>query len=171
MKVLVCIAPVNYRDEELEEPLSVLEEHGIGYVIASVKPGTCTGMLGGVAEASVGFGDVTPADFAGIVIVGGAGAAESLWGNERLHSLVRSFHEQGRVVAAICLSPAVLARAGILRGVKATVFRTPASVSEMKAGGAELVDAPVVSAGRIVTAHGPDAALAFGREIVSKLEH
>ena len=66
-----------------------------------------------------------------------------------------------KVVAAICLAPVVLARAGILKGKKVTCFYSPASSREMKAGGAVLVDKAVVSDGRIVTANGPEAAAEF----------
>ncbi len=170
MKLLITIAPERFRDEELERPIRVFEEAGIDYDIASTTAGTCTGMLGAVTEAALTFDDVDPDDYAGIVVVGGVGSQDHLWGNETLASLVKSFFEQGKVVAAICLSPVVLARAGILAGRQATVFPSPAAVREMAKGGANLVDVPVVADMQIVTANGPSAAAEFADAIVSKLE-
>ena len=63
----------------------------------------------------------------------------------------------------------VLARAGVLRGKKATVYRTPDSVAEMRRGGADLRDEAVVADGRFITADGPAAARRFGEVILSTL--
>ena len=169
MKLLVAIAPERYRDEELDEPCAVFGRAGIEFDIASTKTGTCTGMLGGRAQATLTFDRASAGDYAGIVIIGGAGSPAHLWESRQLISLVQAFHESRKVVAAICLSPAVLARAGVLRGLPATVFTTPESVREMKAGGAVLSDMPVVVSGTIITANGPAAARAFGSAIVDAL--
>jgi protease I len=72
-------------------------------------------------------------------------------------------------VAAICLAPVVLARAGILKGKKATYFNSPVSFREMKAGGAVLVDKAVVADSRIVTANGPAAATEFAGAFIGTL--
>ncbi len=170
MKLLLAIAPERFRDEELEVPKRTFEEAGIGVDIASTAAGTCTGMLGGTAEAAITFDDVDPDDYAGIVVVGGAGSQDHLWECERLVALVRAFFEQGKVVAAICLAPVVLARAGILAGRQATVYPSPAAVKEMKKVGANLQDIPVVADLQVVTANGPAAAARFADTIITKLE-
>lgn len=170
MKLLLAIAPERFRDEELEVPKRTFEEAGIGVDIASTTTGTCTGMLGGTAEATMTFDDVDPGDYAGIVIVGGAGSEEHLWGCERLVTLVREFFEQGKIVAAICIAPVVLARAGILAGRQATVYPSPGVEEELKKAGANLLAIPVVADMQIVTANGPTAAAAFADTIITKLE-
>jgi protease I len=169
MKLLVVIAPERFRDEELSEPLEVFRKAGIGYDIASVRPGTCTGMLGGRCEATLDPAQANMEDYDGIVVIGGSGSPEFLWGHSRLHALVAGFAASGKVVAAICLSPVVLARAGVLSGRRATVFRTADSVAEMRKGGTDLRGDPVVVDGRFITANGPAAARRFGEEIVSAL--
>ena len=170
MKLLLAIAPEQFRDEELEIPRRTFEEAGIGTDLASTAAGTCTGMLGGTAEATMAFEDVNDDDYVGIVVVGGSGSEKHLWGSERLQELVRSFFEEGKVVGAICLAPVVLARAGILAGRHATVYRTPISVAEMEKGGANLLEIPVVADMQIVTANGPAAAAQFADTIITKLE-
>ncbi|MFA7562628.1 MAG: DJ-1/PfpI/YhbO family deglycase/protease [Methanoculleus sp.] len=170
MKLLFVIAPERFRDEELDIPKRTFEEVGIGVDLASTVAGTCTGMLGGTAEASMALDEADPDDYDGIVVVGGSGSQEHLWESERLRDLVRSFFEEGKVVAAICLAPVVLARAGILTGRQATVYRSPEAVAEMKKAGANLLDIPVVADMQVVTANGPTAAAAFADTIITKLE-
>ncbi len=85
MKLLLAIAPERFRDEELEIPRRTFEEAGgIGVDIASTVAGTCTGGMlgGGAAEATMTFEDANPDDYAGIVIVGGSGSEEHLWGKQ-----------------------------------------------------------------------------------------
>lgn len=169
MKILVVIAPERYRDEELDEPLAVFRRHGISYDIASTRKGTCTGMLGGKAQAGRVLSASDAAAYDGIVIVGGAGSATYLWGDRDLQVLVSAFCSLRKIVAAICLSPVVLARAGILKGRNATVFRSPDAIAEMMKGGAILANMPVVEDGNVITADGPAAASAFGEAIVRAL--
>jgi protease I len=170
MKLLVAIAPERYRDEELDGPIAVFRRAGIGSDIASTKTGTCTGMLGGTAHATLSFDRASPSQYAGLVVIGGAGSPAHLWDNKDLLQLAGSFYRERKIVAAICLSPVVLARAGLLTGKKATFYTTPDSFAEMKAGGAVIVDAPVVTDIPFITANGPAAATAFGEAIVAQLK-
>jgi protease I len=169
MKVLIVIAPEKFRDEEFNVPAAALQKAGIGYDIASKRRGVCTGMLGTKVTATLSFEEVDPKSYDGIVIVGGGGAQVHLWDDELLGEMVKYFHASAKVVAAICLAPVVLARAGILKGKKATFFNSPISFREMKAGGAVLVDKAVVTDARIVTANGPAAAAEFAETFIRAL--
>jgi protease I len=169
MKVLIIIAPEKFRDEEFSVPAAVLQKAGIGYDVASVRRGLCIGMLGAKVTATLAFEDVEPDSYDGILIVGGGGAQSYLWDDEILGGMVRYFQKAAKVVAAICLAPVVLARAGILKGKKATYFNSPVSFREMKAGGAVLIDKPVVADSRIITANGPAAAPEFAEAVVHAL--
>ncbi|TAJ44513.1 DJ-1/PfpI family protein [Methanofollis fontis] len=169
MKILCAIAPARFRDEELLVPQQTFSDADVETVVASTHTGTCEGMIGATAEATVSFADVSPADYNAIVVVGGIGAQDVLWNDAELKRLVQEFNGAGKVVAAICLSPVVLARAGILPGREATVFRSPASIREIEKGGARLSERPVVTDGNVVTADGPSAAEEFARAILSLL--
>ena len=168
MKILLVIAPEKFRDEELAEPVAALKNAGIGYDIASTKRGTCTGMLGAKATA-ISLDEVDPKAYDGIIIVGGGGSQTHLWDDDLLQPMVRFFHDKMKPVGAICLAPVVLARAGILKGKKATYFESPVSFREMRAGGAVLVNQPVVADTRIVTANGPGAAKSFADTFIKML--
>jgi protease I len=169
MKILIAIAPEKFRDEELADPVAALQKANIAYDLASTRRGLSTGMLGMKAQATLSFEEVEPGGYEGLLIVGGSGAQQHLWDDDILVTLAKYFQESGKVVAAICLAPVVLARAGILKGKKATFFNTPVSFREMKAGGAVLVDKPVVADLRIITANGPAAAKEFGEAVVRAL--
>jgi protease I len=169
MKVLIAIAPEKFRDEELAEPVAALAKAGIAFDIASTRRGACSGMMGAKATATLSFEEVDPQQYDGLIIAGGAGSQLHLWDDDMLQVLVKYFQESGKVVAAICLAPVILARAGILKGKKATYFDSPTSFREMKAGSAVLVGQPVVTDTRIVTADGPAASKAFGEAIIKTL--
>jgi protease I len=72
-------------------------------------------------------------------------------------------------VAAICLAGAVLARSGVLRGRRATVYPLPRAVLELKKAGATYVGEPVVVDGPVITASGPEAAAEFGAALITHL--
>lgn len=169
MKLVLAIAPDKFRDEEFEVPQKVFSEAGIETVVASTRTGTCQGMIGGMAEATAAFTDLNPDEYDGIIVVGGIGSQDHLWTDADLKGLVQECARAGKVVAAICLSPVVLARAGVLDGKNATVFRTPASLYEMEQGGARLVEKGVVTDGTIVTANGPAVVGAFAEAVLSAL--
>jgi protease I len=169
MKVLIVVAPEKFRDEEFTVPAAALQKAGIGYDIASKKRGLCTGMLGTKVNATLSFEEVDPKSYDGILIVGGGGAQVHLWDDDLLGEMVKCFYASAKVVAAICLAPVVLARAGILKGKKATYFNSPVSFREMKAGGAVLIDKAVVADSRIITANGPAAAAEFAEAFIGTL--
>ena len=169
MKVLIAIAPEKFRDEELAEPLAALQKAGIAFDIASTRRGACTGMLGARTTATISFEELDPEQYDGLVIVGGAGSQVHLWNDEVLVHLVKYYQKWGKLTAAICLAPVVLARAGVLKGKRATYFESSASDFEMKRGGAVIIKSPVVTDGRIVTANGPLAAKEFGEAVVKNL--
>jgi protease I len=170
MKLLVVIAPEKFRDEELFEPLAVFKREGIAYDIVSTCVGTCLGMLGAEVDVEQEIANVDPQPYDGIVIIGGTGSQDYLWGDPRLEEMVRTFDAAGKLLAAICLSPAVLAGAGVMQGKKATVFRTPSSVSMMEGGGALLANEHVVEDGRVITADGPPAARKFGEAVAAAIK-
>lgn len=170
MKVLLVIPPENFRDEELAKPVELFEKEKIQYDIASTRKGECKGMLGARASATLTLEEVDPSVYAGIVIVGGTGSPVHLWENEMLAQLVKYFAKNNRLVAAICLSPVVLARAGILKGKRATCYDTPLSTKEMRKGGVNLSGDAVVIDGNVITASGPAAAGEFATAIVRALK-
>lgn len=162
----MVIAPEVFRDEEYAHPKAVLEGLGASVTTASVQPGICRGKLGMMAEATVSVADATASEYDAVVFVGGGGA-QVFFDDPAAHALARSAHEGGKVVAAICIAPSVLAHAGLIRGIRATAF--PSQREDLIAHGANWTGAAVEVDGSIITANGPDAATDFGRAIADAL--
>ena len=169
LKVLYVIAPERFRDEELLEPRRILEQRGATVTVASTRAGAAVGMLGATVAVTCTVQQVDAGSYDALAVAGGAGAPAHLWDSEPLRALVRSFHAAGKPVGAICLSPPVLARAGILVDKRATTFPADRALVELKRGGATYVREPVVLDGTIVTAAGPEAAAAFGDTLAEML--
>jgi protease I len=165
----MVVAPRGFRDEELFVPRGRFEAEGATVEVASPEPGHAQGMLGAEIAPDLLVKDVEAARYVAIVVVGGRGAPEALWENGPLHALLRTAARAGTVVAAICLAPVALARAGLLAGVRATVFADPGAKKEMLRGGALFIDDDVVVDRTVVTASGPDAARAFADAIIRVL--
>jgi len=168
-KVLMIIAPRDFRDEEYQEPKAILERKGVKVVVASTAAGTARGMFGMQVTPDTTVDKVNPAEFDAVVVVGGSGSQTYLWNNSKVQKIVQALYQKGGLVTAICISPVVLAKAGLLKGRKATVFRTSATIDELKKGGAVISDAPVVVDGKIITGIGPEAAREFALKIVESL--
>jgi len=170
VSIALVIAPEKFRDEELFVPKAAFEKAGYQTIVASTRIGTATGMLGRFAIATASITDLASTSLGALVIVGGAGSPAHLWGNTELHSITVKMASAGKPVAAICVSPAVLARAGVLKGRRATVFEDKTSISELKTYGAIYEDKPCVVDGNIVTANGPEAAAEFAEAILRLLQ-
>ena len=164
--VLMVIPPQRFRDEELFVTQEELQKAGHKTVIASTVPGVCRGSRGGFAEAAVSLSDVRAAGFDAVVFVGGGGA-KLLFANEDALRLARNMVAAGKVAAAICLAPVILANAGVLAGKHATVAGTEARTLEQ--AGATYTGPGVTVDGLIVTANGPKSARLFAQKIAALL--
>jgi len=168
-RILMVISPENFRDEELFQPKEIFVKEGAQVEIASKSLRPARGMLGGTAKPDLLISDARADDYDAVVVVGGMGSPEYLWANSQLHNLLRMANTQGKIIGAICLSGAVLARAGLLEGRRATVYKTKDSLKEFEKGGAKYSSDDVVTDDRFVTASGPHVAMDFARAIVKKL--
>lgn len=162
----MIIAFEKFRDEELLEPKSVLENAGVEVMIASNKTGTASGMLGAQVGVETFYTDINIEDYDGIVFVGGSGAS-IYFNDEKAQELTQKAYEQDKVVGAICIAPSILAHAGLLQNKKGTCFSS--QEEDLKSHGAEYTGESVTIDGKIVTANGPGAAREFGEAIISSL--
>lgn len=165
--VLIIVAQRNFRDEELFETKHELERAHHTCTIASQEAGTCVGSRGGETVASLATDTVDTSAFDAVVFVGGPGA-RVLFDDPSALAIARAMNAEGKVVAAICIAPTVLANAGLLRGRRATAFST--EIETIKAAGAKYAGAGVCVDGNVVTASGPDRAALFGRELAHVLD-
>jgi protease I len=165
-KAVLIIASQIFRDEELFETQGALEATGVETIVASSQLGTCKGKLGAAAEATQLVSDVKADDFDAIVFVGGTGAME-YYDSPAALDLAKEAAEKGKIVAAICIAPRILANAGLLEGLKATCYESETEAIKKLGAYFQLND--VVRDGKFVTANGPHAATDFGKTIAQAL--
>ncbi len=161
-RVLMVVAPERFRDEELFVTREELERGGHGTDVASTRTGRCLGSRGGSVQATLALADARSSDYHAVVYIGGGGA-RTLFADADAMRLAREMHDGGKIVAAICLAPVILANAGVLRGRKATVAGTEARTIQAK--DATYTGPGVMVDGNVVTANAPKASRLFGQTV------
>jgi protease I len=170
-KAVIIIAFRDFRDAEYFVPKEILEKAGVEVKTASNKMGTAVGADGGDTKVDLLISQINPAEFDAVVFVGGPGCLNAL-DNEDSYRVARETVSQGKVLASICISPVILAKAGVLTGKRATVWNdfTKSQAKILEKEGAIFEEKPVVVDGKIITANGPSAAKDFGLAIVENLK-
>ena len=166
-RVVFILASDKFRDEELLEPKRVLEDGGVEVVVASSSLETATGMMGAKFTPDMLYTDIEVDDYDAVVFIGGSGSSE-YWDDPTAHKLAREAALKGTLLGAICIAPVTLARAGVLKGKKATCFSS--TRGKLASEGATLSGSPVEQDGNIVTGEGPSAVEAFGQRILEILD-
>ena len=169
--IAMIIAFRNFRDEEYFIPKEILETAGAEITTISAQTGKAMGADGGELEVALSLKDLNVADFDAIIFIGGSGALKYL-DNDESYQIAREAVSQKKLLAAICISPVILAKTGVLEGKKATVWSSPLDktpVRILQDHGALYQAELVVVDGKIITANGPAAAKQFGETIVSAL--
>lgn len=111
------------------------------------------------------FEEVNFEEYEGIVLPGGMPGTTNLGGHSGVNQIIKSFAEQGKLVAAICAAPSVLGQAGILEGKKAACYPG----FEDKLTGAEVTFEEVAEDGNVITSRGMGTAIPFGLRLTAYL--
>ena len=168
--VLLIIAQVDFQPVEYKDTKSSLEEAGHTVKTASLAKEVAVGKDGSEVMPDLAVDDVNSDEFDAVAVIGGPGAPV-LGKYDSVLALWKDFKEKGKIVAAICVAPTILAIAGVIDGVKATVWNNDGLQEKiLHKYGAEFVDEDVVIDGKIVTANGPAAAKDFGKAVADVIE-
>ena len=162
-KAVLIIASQNFQDEELFGTKRELDAAQVQTVIASTRRGVKQGANGNLAEASIPIDRLKVEEYDAVIFIGGLGAAEYVNSPTALN-IARETVRNGKVLGAIGVAPTILAKAGVLAGIRATSF-----LSEREAlvqANAIYTGFPVERDRSIVTATGPAAVVPFARTIV-----
>jgi 4-methyl-5(b-hydroxyethyl)-thiazole monophosphate biosynthesis len=164
-KVLIHFAD-GFEEIEAITPVDVLRRAGCEVITISVTgKNEVTSARGVTISADKHFfeADYEHADL--IILPGGQPGSDNLNRHEGLKKQIKIFHEQGKMIAAICAAPLVLGSTGILKGKKATCFpgTEPRLIGATCTGNAIEVD------GNIITGKGPGVALMFSLTLAEML--
>jgi protease I len=170
-RVAMIIAFKDFRDEEYFIPKQILEEAGVKVKTFSDSLGEALGVSGGEAKVDGLIDSLETRGYDAVLFVGGSGAVGYI-DNPVCHKIARDTIEMGKVLGAICVAPAILAKAGVLSGEKATVWASlldKSMVKILEQSGAIYQSDSVVADGKIITASGPDFAEEFVIKIIELL--
>jgi protease I len=168
MRKILIMVDEGFEDSEFIYPYYRFREEG--YTVEVVAPKgkkTYMGKHGVPALSDLSPEEVNIEDYDALVIPGGW-APDRMRINGEMVRIVREAYEKGKVIAAICHGPQMLIEADILRGRRATCWKSVRA--DLKNAGAVFIDAPVVVDGKIVTSRFPDDLPHFCRETINLLK-
>lgn len=163
--ILMWVAQEGFRDEELFIPRSIFEEKGYNVTVVSHNKGTAWSKFGKTIEV-LGIDEVNIEDYNAFLLIGGPGTF-NLTEDKKLHEYLKEAVEKIDLVGGICYAPNIMAKSGILKGMRATVWDGPDIFDQE---GVIFEDKKVVKDEKIITANGPDASLDWAKEIIDYFE-
>jgi 4-methyl-5(b-hydroxyethyl)-thiazole monophosphate biosynthesis len=161
----VLLLATGFEEIEAMSIVDTLRRADIEVVIAGLQEGAIEGSRGVNVIPDRSIDEVALEEFAAVILPGGSPGYINLGRDRRVRDLVTRAFEEGRIVAAICGAPTVLADLGILKGKKATVY--PGKETDLT--GAEPVNERLVVDGTVVTSQGPGTAIEFGIKLIELL--
>ena len=172
--ILIVIPKSQFQEQELFDTLEVLKAAGPRILVLSKSGQEAVGMNktrftpdGVLVDWDKQQGVAGKYD--AVLVMGGKGAPKSLWDDHILPQILTDHFRAERVIGAIGLGVAVLARASLL-SYEAAGPEDEKFLSELEEAGLTRAHSPVVQDGKVITASGPEAATEFARTIVSAFE-
>lgn len=169
---VLMLATDGFEESELFEPRQALLDAGAQVTLASIKTDPITGETGGEKGKSVTpdttLDQIALDQFDALVLPGGVGNPDKLRMEPKAVEIVRAFMDSGRLVAAICHAPWLLAEADVVAGRRLTSW--PSIRTDLANAGADVVDQEVVTDGNLITSRKPDDIPAFNRAVIAALE-
>lgn len=170
--VILVIAFADFRDEEFFVTKEIIEAHGNKVLVASDTLGSASSVEGSDVWVDLAVDKLEVEKYDAIIFIGGPGTLQRL-DNKDSYNVAQAALRAGKIIGAICIAPVILAKSGVLKGKKATVWTTrldKSAVKILKENEAEFEDNDIVVDGNIITASGPKAAKAFAETIVQHLK-
>jgi 4-methyl-5(b-hydroxyethyl)-thiazole monophosphate biosynthesis len=161
--ILVILAP-GFEEIEAITPIDILRRADIDVTIASLENDLHVRSRGNIIViAETKLNDVLNKNFDAILLPGGPGT-KNLRDDSRVLALVNQFHDEGKLVGAICAAPTVLLDAGLLDGKRYTAhFSVNDELTNIQKQSAVIKDR------NIITSQGPGTAPQFGFALVEAL--
>jgi 4-methyl-5(b-hydroxyethyl)-thiazole monophosphate biosynthesis len=165
-KKAIIILAEGFEEIEASTPVDVLRRADVDVTVAGLGATLIKGAHGLAYETDVELEDAGD-DYDALVLPGGGPGARNLAASSKVSSLLEKMNSEGKIIAAICASPAVvLAPAGILNGKSATCYT---GMEENFSENTSFKEEDVVVDGNVVTSRGPGTALSFSLKIAELL--
>jgi 4-methyl-5(b-hydroxyethyl)-thiazole monophosphate biosynthesis len=159
MRLIVPLAE-GFEEIEAIAVIDVLRRANIKVDVVGIEDEIVAGRNGVKILCDKIITDVKPEDYDGIVLPGGNPGYKNLENNQNVINFIKTFNNRGKLIAAICASPTILEKIGVLEGKKATCY--PSMKDKIK----NFVDEKVVVDKNVITSQGPGTAIDFALEIV-----
>lgn len=170
MKVAILVHD-GFEQVELVEPRKALNQAGADTKLISPKEDVVRGWnfreWGDDFPVELQLQQAHASDFDALLLPGGVMNPDKLRIDEAAMSLVKQFLDSGRIVAAICHGPWLLAQANALGGRRATSYKSIRK--DIENAGAYWVDEEVVTDNGIITSRSPGDLKAFSAKIIEEL--
>jgi 4-methyl-5(b-hydroxyethyl)-thiazole monophosphate biosynthesis len=163
---LIPLAP-GFEEIEAVIVIDVLRRAGVLVTVAGTEPGVIEASRGVRIEPDTTLDAVDPAGFDLIVLPGGLKGTTALREDPRVLEMLRRHHAAGRLTAAVCAAPTVLAAAGIASAHRVTAH--PSVWDQLRAANVDVQDERVVVDGHVVTSQGPGTSMEFAYALVERL--
>lgn len=151
-----------FEDIEALETLDILRRAGLDAKTVGISEKTVVSSHGVTVLCDLAFEDTDFSDMRMLILPGGPGHT-AFSDSDKVLKLIKAAYSKGLYIAAICASPSVIGKLGLLKGKRFTCFP---GFEEMVEGGIYSPE-KVVSDGQFITAKGAGAASEFGFEIVT----
>lgn len=164
--VVVFLAD-GFEEVETLAPVDIMRRAGLDVVMAGVTGMEVTGSHGIKVTADLAAEEVDVSKLQAMVLPGGLPGTLNLEKSPAVQACIDGCVESGKLVAAICAAPSILAHKGLLKGKNATAF--PNFQKDLTEGGANLAEAYVCRDGQFITGRGMGVATQFGLALVEAL--
>jgi protease I len=170
-KKVAILATDGFEQSELTEPKRRLEEAGATVDVIAPKTGKIRGWKftnwGEEVKVDKALDKTSIEDYDALVLPGGVINPDKLRIEPKAVEAVRKFYATGKPLAAVCHGPWLLIEAGVIRGRRATSYKSIRT--DMRNAGAEWVDEPVVVDQGLITSRQPDDLEAFTKKIIEEI--
>lgn len=169
---ILIMATDGFEESELFRPLAILKDRGAAVKLASPSltpiQATVLDDPGRTIRPDLAIADARMQDFDALILPGGVINPDALRTNRFAVDLVRAFANARKPVAAICHGPWMLVEADVLRGVRATSWKSIRT--DLRNAGAEISEERVVTDRNLITAQAPEDVEAFTEALIAAIE-
>ncbi len=167
MKRIIVLLAEGFEEIEAVTPIDVLRRGGVDVVVAGVGSDVVTGSHNLTFDTDAGIDEIDFSEFDGVILPGGLPGAVNLSESSAVQSILEQARSEGKLIAAICASPAlVLSPLGLLNDKKTTGYP---GIEFKFFDRVSYREENVVQDGSVITGMGPGTAFDFALKILEYL--